>query len=293
MSQVTLKYQEQTVEYFTEDLGQKIGLEMIWVPRGNFMMGSPEKEPERDDSEGPQHHVTVPSFFMGRYPITQAQWKTVAAWEPIKLTLESAPSSCEGDDRPVDQIAWHEAVEFCQRLSQKTGREYRLPSEAEWEYVCRASTTTPFSYGKTLSTDLANYNGEFHYAEGPTGRYRGETTPVGHFPPNSFGFCDLHGNVDEWCQDHWHENYEGAPTDGAAWLETALNKELHVLRGGAWYCMPGSCRSASRTGLDSSIRSGNDYFGFRVVCGTPRSLASLKELSGPLSITSATLSNVN
>ena len=172
----------------------------------------------------------------------------------------------ESDRHPVEQVSWYDAVEFCQRLSQHTGKEYRLPSEAEWEYACRARTTTPFHFGETITTDLANYHGNYTYANEPTGKYREQTTPVGHFPPNGFGLYDMHGNVWEWCEDDRHDNYEGAPNDGTAWLTKQSSPK--VIRGGSWDYFPDLCRSASRN--DSPRVARIDIFGFRVVCVVPR-----------------------
>ena len=148
-------------------------------------MGSPENEPERQEREGPQHEVTVPSFFLGRYPVTQSQWRAVAAMPQVKRELNPEPSNFKGDNLPVERVSWYESVEFCDRLSTKTGRPYRLPSEAEWEYACRAGTTTPFHFGRTLTTEVANYNGNYTYADGPKGEYRKTTTPV-----DQFGDCE-------------------------------------------------------------------------------------------------------
>ncbi|MEM9091203.1 MAG: formylglycine-generating enzyme family protein, partial [Cyanobacteria bacterium P01_F01_bin.53] len=174
-----------TARYYTEpldNLGEAIPLQMLLMPEGSFLMGSPKDERERQDREGPQHTVIVPPFFMGRYPITQTQWRVVATTMPqVKRELKPAPSSFKGDNRPVESVSWYDAVEFCERLAQKTGRPYRLPSEAEWEYACRAGTTTPFHFGKTITTDVANYYGEATYANGPGGEYRKETTPVDAF----------------------------------------------------------------------------------------------------------------
>ena len=190
-------------------------------------MGSPEDEKGRDEDESPQHRVTVSTFFISRYPVTQAQWQAIASLDKVDIDLKADPSRFKGDNRPVEQVNWYDAVEFCARLSRETGREYILPSEAEWEYACRAGTTTPFHFGETITTDLANYNGNYTYGSGPKGVYREETTPVGSFSPNAFGLSDMHGNVWEWCEDNWHNNYEGAPTDGSAWLE----KMIIVLKG--------------------------------------------------------------
>jgi len=251
-------------------VGSALPLHMLLVPGGPFLMGSPDDEPERADNEGPQQEVTVPSFFMGRYPVTQSQWRVVANLPQSERELTLDPSNFKGDNRPVEQVSWYNAMEFCARLSAHTERPYRLPSEAEWEYACRAGTTTPFYVGKTLTTDVANYNGDYTYADGPKGEYRAETTPVDHFGlANAFGLCDMHGNVWEWCQDYWHDSYEGAPTDGSAWIEGG-DSERRILRGGSWGFNPGYCRSAYRRTYGPGFVSLND--GFRVVCSAPRAL---------------------
>jgi formylglycine-generating enzyme required for sulfatase activity len=240
---------------FVETLGE-VGLEMVSIPGGSFLMGSPENEPERYDNESPQHSVSVSSFFMGKYPITQAQWRIVAEFEQVNRSLNPDPSRFKGDDRPVENVSWLEAVEFCERLnrfvevrlSRFTGKEYRLPTEAEWEYACRAGTQIPFHFGETITTDLASYDGNYAYGEGVKGQYREKTTPVGSFKvANSFGLYDMHGNVWEWCQDHWHKSYAGAPIDGSAWIDPDRDEEAsRVLRGGSWINDPGGCRSATR-----------------------------------------------
>ena len=271
-SRLTIQRQTQQAWQFTEDLGQEVSLEMLAIPAGKFLMGSPPNELERSSSEDPQHEVSIESFFMGKYPITQAQWRQVASFPQINRELNPDPSQFKGDDRPVEYITWYDAVEFCERLSQKTGRSYRLPTEAEWEYACRAGTTTPFHFGETITTDLANYDGNYTYGVGKKGVYRKETTPVGSFKvANAFGLYDMHGNVWEWCEDEWHKNYVGAPTDGTAW--TAKNDEnssKKVLRGGSWYYVPDACRSASRDRNEPD----DDFYhvGLRVVCSASRTL---------------------
>ena len=254
----------QTATYFEEVLGEGVmPLRLVGIPSGEFMMGSPEQERGRyAEEESPQHLVTVSPFFMGQYPVTQAQWRAVAALPQQEKALEAAPSHFEGDDRPVEQVSWEEAMEFCARLSAHTGRVYRLPTEAEWEYACRADTTTPFYFGETLTTALANYDGSVFLNE-PEGDSRGETTAVGSFAPNAFGLYDMHGNVWEWCQDHWHENYKQAPTDGSALLTDDVYT-ARVLRGGSWDSIPRNCRSACRFFDNSVFRY--DSIGFRVVC---------------------------
>ncbi len=281
-------------ERMIEVLPTGIELELMKIPPGTFLMGAREDELKSSDDERPQHQVTVPSFYMGRYPITQAQWQVVATLPQVNRELDPDPSRFkEGANRPVERVSWDDAVEFCDRLSTHTNKEYRLPSEAEWEYACRAGTTTPFHFGETITTDLANYDGNFVYGDGVKGIYRQKTTEVGSFGvANNFGLCDMHGNVWEWCQDHWHSNYDGAPIDGSAWinskkdsdasldneedsnvvlddeensdasLDDKENSDERLLRGGSWYDIPAYCRSAFR--YDDSID--DHHIGFRVVC---------------------------
>jgi len=192
---------------------------LVNIPAGSFLMGSPEDEPGRSKAEGPQREVALAAFWMAQTPITQAQWRKVASLPKINLDLNPDPSCFKGDTRPVEQVSWLDAMEFCHRLSQHTGKNYTLPSESQWEYACRAGTTTPFHFGATLTPDLANYDGNYVYGNGPKGNYRKQTTDVASFPANAWGLHDMHGNVWEWCRDTWHNSYEGAPTDGSAWME--------------------------------------------------------------------------
>ena len=238
---------------FTEDLGNGVKLEMIAIPGGTFLMGSPENEAERQDYESPKHQVTVPSFFMGKYPLTQAQYQAI---------LGSNPSYFKGNNRPVETVSWDDAVLFCQKLSQRKGKSYRLPSEAEWEYACRAGTKTPFSFGDNITPDLVNYNGNYPYKSAPKGEYREQTTDVETFTPNSFGLYDMHGNVWEWCEDDWHENYINAPTDGSAW-NSQSDSRYKLLRGGSWGYFARNCRAAHRYRYSRDNRDFN--YGFRVV----------------------------
>lgn len=265
MAKLAITRERRQAQHYIEDLGNKVKLEMVLIPGGSFMMGSPEDEEERSSAESPQHLVTVKPFFIGKYPVTQAQWQAVASLPQVNRQLTPNPSHFKGANRPVERVSWNDAVEFCDRLTQKTRRKYRLPSEAEWEYAARAGTTTPFHFGETIATDLANYNGNYTYGAGSQGVYREETTPVGSFDvANAFGLYEMHGNVLEWCTDHWHENYEGAPTDGSAWLDKNYNYSLHLLRGGSWNFYPEYCRSAYRD-FDGAVNS-NSFVGFRVVC---------------------------
>ena len=279
-------------------------LTMLWIPPGRFWMGSPQEDRDRKDTEGPPHLVQLQGFFMGQTPITQAQWQVVAQWQeregehwgrelrpnpsyfqletPQKKDQEGRSGSfrlLEGESttnqRPVESVSWEEAMEFCSRLSQRTGRTYTLPSEAQWEYACRAGTTTPFHFGDGIIPELANYDKHYKCINGcygltDSGRSGApawqQTTPVGMFPANAWGLQDMHGNVWEWCLDHWHANYEGAPVDGSVWLSKNLEEkdEYRLLRGGHWGDHPRYCRSSYR-GHNNPSYTGKGL-GFRVVC---------------------------
>jgi formylglycine-generating enzyme required for sulfatase activity len=251
-----------TVRGYQEKLAEGVAITMIEIPAGEFLMGSPENEPERYSDEGPQHMVSLRSYFLGQTPVTQAQWEVVASWAKVEIDLKPYPSYFKGANRPVEQVSWLEAMEFCRRLSFLTGREYVLPSEAQWEYACRAGTTTPFAFGEMLTPEMANYNATYTYGFGPKGLYRKETTEVGRFPANRWGLHDMHGNVREWCCDPWHDSYSGAPADGSVWSHGG--GETKLLRGGSWYGNPRGCRSAVR-GRSKPVNVG-DLVGFRVVC---------------------------
>lgn len=228
-----------------EELGNGAILEMVYIPGGEFWMGSPESEGKRYSNERPQHLVTIKPFLMSKYPITQIQWKQIASLAQADHKLKLRPSRQGGNNHPVTQVSWFDAMEFCDRLSQSTGHKYRLPSEAEWEYACRAGTTTPFHFGETVNFNLANYDATFAYRSEPQGIYRKKTTEVGSFHcANPFGLFDMHGLVWEWCLDNWHQNYDKAPTNGDAWLDTDNN--ARVMRGGSWLNEPFLCRSSSR-----------------------------------------------
>ncbi|BAY47557.1 hypothetical protein SAMD00079811_51750 [Scytonema sp. HK-05] len=266
---LTIHRHRQQAQEFIEDLGNGVQLKMVAIPSGSFLMGSPEDEPERRSRESPQHTVTIKPFFLGKYPVTQAQWQAVASLPQVNRELNPEPSRFKGENRPVERVSWYDAMEFCDRLSKYTGKPYRLPSEAEWEYACRAGTTTPFHFGETITSELANYKADYTYGAGIKGVYRGETTPVGSFGvANAFGLYDMHGNVWEWCADHWHSNYEGAPMDGSAWLDDTDNDSC-ILRGGSWSSLPMICRSAFRASSnDRDLHNGS--IGFRVVCAFGR-----------------------
>lgn len=243
-------------------------VEMVLIPAGTFLMGSTEAEAQTAlkeavrhaptyiewyDSEYPQHRVTMQSFYMSKYEITQAQWQAV---------MGNNPSRSKGQNLPVDKVTWHDATEFCRRLSQMTGQEYRLPTEAEWEYACRAGTMTPYAFGATLSSSQANFDP--NWGDGPPeGVARNRPMPVGSFKPNAFGVYDMHGNVQEWCLDLWHENYNGAPTDGSAWLSDGNEANDRILHGGTWSRPADDCRCAGRKKTPPEIVQ--FAIGFRVV----------------------------
>ena len=327
-----LRWQSRT-QVFRERI-DGLELAMLRIPAGSFVMGSPPGELERGESESQQRQqrLELGEFLLGRTPITQAQWRTVAQWKPAagerwQRELVPAPSFfqpgakggleledvladdadaaaakakqaleqnlagrfawLEGetstDQRPVERVSWFDAMEFCRRLNHRlgpaVGRRYTLPSEAQWEYGCRAGTTTPFSFGFTITTELANYDGDLAYANGPKGHCRKQTTPVGMFPANAWGLQDMHGNVWEWCLDHWYPGTKAAPTNGSSGINVidpednqltkggeaaAVQQEERLLRGGSWDDHPRICRSAYRFWGHPSSRY--DSVGFRICC---------------------------
>ena len=237
-----------TAQYFTEVISAGVALEMVYIPSGEFAMGS-----SLNESEAPIHSVAVPAFHLGKYEVTQRQWEAV---------MQHNLSANKGDELPVDNVSWIDANEFCNRLSLMTGREYRLPSEAEWEYACRAGTTTLYSFGNKITTQVANY----WDVEGvETEEALLESVTVGTFYPNDFGLYEMHGNVYELCQDAFHNDYTGAPTDGSAWLDNET-PSLVVIRGGSCVYYADNCRSAYRNETMSDYRYGGT--GFRVACST-------------------------
>lgn len=240
-----------SAEQFTEDLGNGIVLEMLMIPTGIYQMGSAPHHGNVD--EHPQHFVAIKSFMMGKFLVTQGQWKAVIGKLP--------PCRFKGDNLPVERVSWEDAQKFCQRLSKQTGRTYHLPSETQWEYACRAGTTSPFSFGETLTTELANFNGEHIFASEPRGYYFHSTSEGGKFPPNAFGLYDMHGNLWEWCEDTWLDDYSASPRDSS----TYQNKDsrYRVARGGSWHEPANLCRSAARIQFVQS--DADEYVGFRVV----------------------------
>jgi formylglycine-generating enzyme len=227
-----------------------IGMKFVWIKPGSFMMGSPKEEELRGDNET-QHKVTLTKgFYMGVYTVTQEQWKEVMGNNPSKFKGEK--------NLPVEQVSWLDCQEFIKKLREKDKKLYRLPSEAEWEFACRAGTKTPFHFGETISTEQANHNGNFTYGDGKKGKYREKTTPVGSFPANAWGVHDMHGNVFQWCQD-WHGDY---PQNDVVDPTGAEKGKLRVLRGGSWLIDPEYCRSAYRLGTEPGYRFHD--FGLRV-----------------------------
>lgn len=246
---------------YTEHLGNYQTLAMVSIPAGKFSMGASVQEKESSDRERPIHQVKVAEFLIGEYPITQSQWRKIAKLPQVHRELRLNPSHFQGDNRPVESVSWLEASEFCDRLSAYTGNQYRLPTEAEWEYACRGNTRSPFAYGNTLTSELADYASTYAYASEASSAYRKGTTDVGKFMPNAFGLYDLHGNVREWCADPWHENYHNAPSNSKAWHKGG-NKAWRTLRGGSWANKPSHCRSAHRSGYPENLL--NRAIGFRV-----------------------------
>lgn len=251
------------------------GPELVLIPTGRFQMGSPEHERKRAMEAGaqqswlaretPQHWVGIEQpFALGRYPVTVGEWRSfvqATGWKKKGEIDWEAPGFPQHERHPVVGVSWEDAQAYVRWLSQRTGQTYRLPSEAEWEYACRAGTRSAFSFGETIDTNLANYDGNYSYHGSPKGVYRRGTTPVGSFPPNPWGLFDMHGNVWEWVQDVVHENYEGAPLTGQAWEEGG-DPTRRILRGGAWLYNPRYLRSALRNGFSATLS--NDIVGFRI-----------------------------
>jgi len=274
---------KERARFYVEDAGAGVTLEMVELPAGSFVMGSNQNDLDQIGinyvrglskdaklavqsrllAETPQRTVKLGGFYMSKYEITQAQWRAVAGLPKVNHELMSDPSAFKGGNRPVEQISWEDAVEFCERLSRLTGRKYRLPTEAEWEYACRAGTTWPFSLGETVEPDWVNYDGKQPYGSAARNTFRQQTVSVGSLGvANAFGLYDMHGNVWEWCLDDWHDTYAGAPMDGSVWQADA-EKASRVLRGGAWDSSAGECRSSERKPANAQLRLNN--VGFRVV----------------------------
>jgi formylglycine-generating enzyme required for sulfatase activity len=272
----------------TVNLGQGLTLELVRVPAGKFMMGMPPEERQialenalkygnkREDVETwldwstPQHEVYLQEFLMGKYAVTNAQWYAVMKTKPC----EQYDSEFQGDKQPVVGVSWHEAQAFCEKLFEQTKRAVRLPTEAEWEYACRAGTTTAFAFGKTITTDQVNYNGNYPYGDTPKGKCRQCTVNVDSFTPNPWGLYQMHGNVWEWCLDEFHDSYSEKPArlksnGNEPWGELKVVKEdnhAYICRGGSWYNAAIYCRSALRDWFGARLQA--DGLGFRVVFGS-------------------------
>ncbi|HWG45533.1 MAG TPA: SUMF1/EgtB/PvdO family nonheme iron enzyme [Gemmataceae bacterium] len=215
-------------------LVEGVDMTFAWIPPGTFLMGSPASEADRHDDETPHRVTLTRGFRLGIHAVTQGQWQAV---------MGDNPSHFKGDDRPVEQVSWDDSQAFCTKLGQLVGKRFRLPTEAEWEYACRAGTTTPFFFGETIGTDQANYDGNYTYGRGKKGGYRRKTTAVGRFPSNAWGLFDMHGNVWEWCQD----GYGAYPQNDIKDPQSSNNGDARVLRGGSWYDgYPDWCRAACR-----------------------------------------------
>ncbi|MDR4515913.1 MAG: SUMF1/EgtB/PvdO family nonheme iron enzyme [Nitrosomonas sp.] len=225
---------------------------MMVIPDGRFLMGSPEDEQYRSDVEGPQHEVHIAQpFAIGVYAVTFDDYDRFCQ----HAGKEKPDDRHWGrENRPVINVSWRDAQDYCAWLSEQTGRDYRLPSEAEWEYACRAGKKTPYHTGANINRDQANFDENI-----------GKTIPVGSYPPNDFGLYDMHGNVWEWCEDIWHENYKGAPSDGSSWEKG--DGDIRVVRGGSWFYLPGLVRASVRNFAPPDSRL--DYLGFRVLCSSP------------------------
>ncbi len=282
LSNQKAEFVQQSLYIYKPWLSPEFVIETIEIPGGRFWMGSPEGKGDSD--EQPEHEVSVAAFHLGKYPVTQAQWRAIALSSQVDRELSLTPSYARGDQLPVEQVSWHDAMEFCARLSQLTGETYRLPSEAEWEYACRAGSARARTYcfgddagqlddygwygnnsgNSPLDADRlwqeVNQNASQYASRLNANGNR--THPVGEKKPNGWGLYDMHGNVWEWCEDTWHDNYEGAPGDGSAWMSDS-DSAYHLVRGGSWYLNANNCRSAccSRNNADN----GDFNLGFRVV----------------------------
>ena len=255
-----------------------IGMKLALVPPGAFTMGTAKDEKGRHASEGPAHRVRITKpFWMGIYEVTQEEYMRVMASSPSRF---KAVADQNTKRFPVESVTWDETVDFCKKLSAVEAetaaeRAYRLPTEAEWEYACRAGTTTVFSFGDVLSSDTANVNGNVPYGDAPRGKYLQRPTVVGSYSPNAFGLYDMHGNVYEWCADWFAKDaYSTLPEKDPTGPE---NGQYRVIRGGSWRTIPSLCRSGERyydlgdlKPATQAVRRYPDY-GFRVCCSVPAS----------------------
>jgi formylglycine-generating enzyme required for sulfatase activity len=233
----------QSPSSFIETLPGNIKLEMVKIPAGSFLMGSADNDEIAYDDEKPQHLVNLHEFYLGKYPVTQEQYQAIMGNNPSNFK--------DNSKNPVEMVNWDDAQAFCQQLRRKTGKKYRLPSEAEWEYACRAGNQTLYYFGDSPEL-LGEYVSYYFLCK---------THPVGQKKPNNWGLYDMYGNICEWCEDGWHENYKNAPTDGSAWNDNHSQTNLRVARGGSWFNDPWIYRSACRFNNVNLYY----YYGFRVV----------------------------
>jgi formylglycine-generating enzyme required for sulfatase activity len=251
-TQVELDRKRSKSQYIRENIGNGVEIELVQIPAGKFMMGE----------SSAAHAVYLQEFWMGKYVVTQKQWQAV---------MGNNPANFKGENLPVELVSWHDVMDFCEKVSKSTEKKFRLPTEAEWEYACRAGTNTPFHCGETITTNLVNYDGSRPYGKAPKGQYRQKTVDVDSFYPNQWGLYQMHGNVWEWCLDDWHDNYSAKPVrlkqnGNEPWGDVNTSKNgncSHVVRGGAWIYNAGSCRSDYRNHLDAVIRHSD--LCFRVV----------------------------
>jgi formylglycine-generating enzyme required for sulfatase activity len=252
-TKVELDRKRGKAQYICVKLGDGVTMDLVFIPAGKFKMGS------NDDREKPIHDVTLKEFWIGKYAVTNAQWEAVMGTKP----WESSNVKFHGQNQPVINVSWNDCIKFSQTLSQKTLKYFNLPSESQWEYACLAGDgNTDFHFGDVITPDLVNYDGSRPYGDAPKGEYRERTVDVQNFTPNAYGLYQMHGNVCEWCEDVWHENYYGAPNDGTAWLNGG-EKDRHIMRGGSWFTNALNCISKVR--YAGSSNGSYDHVGFRVV----------------------------
>lgn len=257
----TLAWRRYRARYLRIEFHDGEALDLMAVPATRFRMGATAGEAHCGAYECRLRSVQTAAFYLARTPVTQAQWRAVAAMPAVAREIDATPACFEGDSHPVECVSWHDAHEFCARLTRASGHALRLPSEAEWEAACRAGSRTPFHYGDTVTAAHARYETSHVYAaEAPAGTPR-STAPVGQHAPNALGLHDMHGNVWEWCADRWHDTYAGAPLDGRPWQDGGRG-DWRSLRGGSWADAPGKLRSASRSGYPAA--AGNRVIGLRI-----------------------------
>ncbi|MBF0445201.1 MAG: formylglycine-generating enzyme family protein [Magnetococcales bacterium] len=243
---------------FLEFTIEKVTQRLRWIPSGSFLMGSPDNEPGRSEYEGPQHEVTFQyGFWLFDTACTQELWQVVMGDNPSGFK--------DSPKQPVENVSWHAVRDFIAKINLLIpGLQLTLPSESQWEYACRAGTTTPFSFGENITAEQVNYDGNVPYADGLKGECRNKTVAVATLPANGWGLYEMHGNVWEWCEDEWHDSYKGATIDGQAWISSEpddLPGAKRVIRGGSWFYVARSVRGACRYRDPPDFRSG--YLGFR------------------------------